>query len=148
VGAHVRQLAFIVAAVALASGAAADPQPITPEVLACGKLGAAWIKQNPLPKNSDGSTILTYTASFFYSSKTNQCWVIKSEVKGGHYRFRTRHLIDAQTGIETMTCFGYIDSSTDQQNPKRDCDYIDKVENGDLASGFMAVPLPANQAAK
>jgi hypothetical protein len=57
-------VAFVVGAVTLASGAAADPydppQPITPEALVpmtpealaqgteCGKLGAAWVKKDRL----------------------------------------------------------------------------------------------------
>jgi len=53
-------------------------------------------------------------------------------------------VLDAQTGIETMACFDSPEnySGISSHNPKLDCDYIEKVENGKLVSGFMAVPLP------
>jgi hypothetical protein len=150
------RIAFVVGAVALASGAAADPYdppqpiapeasvPITPEALAqrteCVKLGAVWVKQHPLPKSGDNDS---YAVRIFHGSKTNQCWLIKSDTHNEGLK-RARHLIDAQTGIETMACFDSPEnySSTSSNNPKLDCDYIGKVEKGDLASGFMAVPLP------
>jgi hypothetical protein len=78
------RIVFVVGAVALASGAAADPydppQPITPEALVpitpealaqgteCGKLGAAWVKKNPLPKSGDNDS---HAVRIFYGSKTN-----------------------------------------------------------------------------
>jgi hypothetical protein len=144
------RIALIVGAVALASGAAADPKkpqqpspPLTPEIVAqrteCGKLGAAWLKQHPLvEKNS------YRTSSFraFYGSKTNQCWLIKVELWGGSWR--ERHLIDAQTGAETMTCIDRPAASKNDAGPKRDCDYIEKVEDATLASGFMTVPPSAD----
>src|SRR5271166_3548148 len=111
------RIVFVVGAVALASGAAADPydppQPITPEALVpitpealtqgaeCGKLGAAWVKKNPLPKSGDSDS---HAVRIFYGSKTNQCWLIKSDTRNEGVK-RARHLIDAQTGIETMACF-------------------------------------------
>ena len=146
----------IVGVVALASGAAADPydppQPITPEALVpitpealaqrteCVKLGAAWVKQHPLPKSGDNDS---YAVRIFHGSKTNQCWLIKSDTHNEGLK-RARHLIDAQTGIETMACFDSPEnySSVSSHNPKLDCDYIEKVENGNLVSGFMAVLLP------
>ena len=154
------RIAFVVGAVALASGAAADPydppQPITPEALVpitpealaqgteCGKLGAAWVKKNPLPKSGDNDS---HAVRIFYGSKTNQCWLIKSDTRNEGLK-RARHLIDAQTGIETMACFDSPEnySSISSHNPKLDCDYIEKVENGNLVSGFMAVPLPPQRA--
>ena len=145
------RIAFVVGAVALASGAAADPydppQPITPEALAqgteCGKLGAAWVKKNPLPKSGDNES---HAVRIFYGSKTNQCWLIKSDTHNEGLK-RARHLIDAQTGIETMACFDSPENySIASHNPKLDCDYIEKVENGNLVSGFMAVPLPPQRA--
>jgi hypothetical protein len=44
-----------------------------------------------------------------------------------------------------MACSDSLEnySSISSHNPKLDCDYIEKVEKGDLASGFMAVPLPS-----
>src|SRR6516225_8741089 len=112
------RIALIVGAVALASSAAADPYdppqpitpdealvPMTPEALAqgreCGKLGAAWVKQHPLPKSGDNDSHAVRT---FYGSKTNQCWLIKSDTRNEGLK-RARHLIDAQNGIETMACF-------------------------------------------
>ena len=128
----------IMGAVALAGGAAAKPQPAELEALAqCGKLGVAWIKQHPLPE-SDGED--TFSAGTFYSPKTNQCWIIKTGI-WGISKDRERHLIDAQTGAETMTCFDTHSDDASAQ-PKHDCKYIDNVESGDLASGFMPVPLP------
>jgi hypothetical protein len=131
--------ALIVAALALATSAAADPQ-LTPEVVAgrteCAKLGAAWIKQHPLRASGE----YMFSARFFYGSTTNQCWIVKSENYGSH---RDRHLIDAQTGAETMNCRDHPFDSNDHGNPKRDCDYIEKVEDATLASGFMAVPFPS-----
>jgi hypothetical protein len=151
------RIAFVVGAVALASGAAADPydppQPMTPEALVpmtpealaqgteCGKLGAAWVKKNPLPKSGDNDS---HAVRIFYGSKTNQCWLIKSDTHNEGLK-RARHLIDAQTGIETMACFDSPEnysSISSHNNPKLDCDYIEKVENGNLVSGFMAVPPP------
>ena len=150
------RMAFVVGAVALASGAAAEPydppQPITPEALVpttpealtqgaeCGKLGAAWVKKNPLPKSGDSDS---HAVRIFYGSKTNQCWLIKSDTHNEGLK-RARHLIDAQTGIETMACFDSPESYSNisPHNPKLDCDYVEKVEKGDLASGFMALPLP------
>ncbi|MGB7916403.1 MAG: hypothetical protein WCF79_14110 [Rhodomicrobium sp.] len=150
------RIVFVVGAVALASAAAADPydppQPITPEALVpitpealaqgteCGKLGAAWVKKNPLPKSGDNDS---HAVRIFYGSKTNQCWLIKSDTRNEGLK-RARHLIDAQTGIETMACFDSPEnySSISSHNPKLDCDYIEKVENGNLVSGFMAVLLP------
>src|SRR5271165_4098539 len=139
--------AFIVAAVALATGAAADPQ-LTPDVVAqrteCGKLGAAWVQQHPLPESNRNEA---FAASIFYGSKTNQCWIIKVRTWGdGDYR--DRHLIDAQTGIETMTCYDDPGKKPTNAKPKRDCDYIEKVEDATLASGFMAVPIPSQANAK
>jgi len=143
------RIAFVVGAVALASGAAADPydppQPITPEALVpitpealaqgteCWKLGAAWVKKNPLPKSGDNDS---HAVRIFYGSKTNQCWLIKSDTRNEGLK-RARHLIDAQTGIETMACFDSPEnySSISSHNPKLDCDYIEKVENGNLVSG-------------
>jgi len=155
------RIALIVGAVALASSAAADPYdppqpitpdealvPMTPEALAqgreCGKLGAAWVKQHPLPKSGDNDSHAVRT---FYGSKTNQCWLIKSDTRNEGLK-RARHLIDAQNGIETMACFDSPEnyssiSGVSSHNPKLDCDYIEKVENGNLVSGFMAVPLPS-----
>jgi hypothetical protein len=147
----------IVGAVALVSAAAADPYdppqpikpeasaPITPEALAqhreCVKQGAAWVKRHPLPKSGDSES---HAVRIFYGSKTNQCWLIKSDTRNEGLK-RARHLIDAQTGIETMACFDAPEnySSVSAHNPKLDCDYIEKVENGNLVSGFMAVPLPS-----
>ncbi len=140
-----RRTASIVAALALASGAAADPQPTASALrTACGKMGAAWIKQHPLLEsegmNADATRI-------FYGSKTKQCWLIKSDVEleGDVLEgdVRVRHLIDAQTGTETMTCFDDSRHPQTSHEPKRDCDYIDNVENTNLVSGFMAVPIPA-----
>jgi len=151
--ARINKLA-IVGAMALASGAAAEPydppQPITPEApealaqgTECGKLGAAWVKKHPLPKSGDNDS---HAVRIFYGSKTNQCWLIKSDTRDEGLK-RARHLIDAQTGIETMACFDSPEnfSSIASHNPKLDCDYIEKVENGNLVSGFMAVPLPAEK---
>jgi len=138
-----RHVFVIVGVVALACCGASDlPKPVTPEVLAqrieCGKLGAAWIKQHPLPKSTDGGL---FTASIFYSPKTNQCWLIKSHVLLNGYD-RIRHLIDAQTSVETMVCFDAT-QHPDLGYPKQDCDYMNNVENANLVSGFMAVPLPS-----
>ena len=132
------RLALIVGVVALASGAAADPQPTASALRTkCGKMGAAWIKQHPLPE-SEG---MADDARIFYGSKTKQCWLIRSEVEL-EGDVRVRHLIDAQTGIETMTCFDDSRHPQTSHEPKRDCNYIDNVENANLVSGFMAVPLP------
>ena len=131
--------AFIVGAVALVNGAAADPQPTASALRTkCGKMGAAWIKQHPLPE-SEG---MADDARIFYGSKTKQCWLIRSEVEL-EGDVRVRHLIDAQTGIETMTCFDDSRHPQTSHEPKRDCNYIDNVENANLVSGFMAVPLPS-----
>jgi hypothetical protein len=141
----------IVGAVALTSGAAADPQPTASALRTkCGKMGAAWIKQHSLPE-SEGMN--ADDARIFYGSKTKQCWLIKSDVEleGDVLEgdVRVRHLIDAQTGTETMTCFDDSRHPQTSHEPKRDCDYIDNVENTNLVSGFMAVPLPSkDQAAK
>jgi hypothetical protein len=135
--------AFIVGAVALASSAAADPQPKASALRTeCGKLGAAWIKQHPLPE-SEGMNV--DADRIFYGSKTKQCWLIRSDVEleGLEGDVRVRHLIDAQTGIETMTCFDDSRHPQTSHEPKRDCNYIDNVENANLVSGFMAVPLPS-----
>ena len=134
--------AFIVGAVALASSAAADPQPKASALRTeCGKLGAAWIKQHPLPE-SEGMNV--DADRIFYGSKTKQCWLIKSDVES-EGNVRVRHLIDAQTGIETMTCFDDSRHPQTSHEPKRDCNYIDNVENANLVSGFMAVPLPSER---
>jgi len=101
-------------------------------------MGAAWIKQHSLPE-SEGMN--ADDARIFYGSKTKQCWLIKSDV-GLEGDVRVRHLIDAQTGTETMTCFDDSRHPETSHEPKRDCDYIDNVENTNLVSGFMAVPLP------
>ena len=136
------RIAFVVGAVALASGAAADPQPKASALRTeCGKQGAAWIKQHPLPE-SEGMN--ADAARIFYGSKTKQCWLIRSDVElEGDVRIR--HLIDAQTGIETMTCFDDFRHPRTSHEPKRDCNYIDNVENANLVSGFMAVPLPEHK---
>jgi hypothetical protein len=135
------RLALIVGVVALASGAAADPQPTASALRTkCGKMGAAWIKQHPLPE-SEG---MADDARIFYGSKTKQCWLIRSEVEL-EGDVRVRHLIDAQTGIETMTCFDDSRHPQTSHEPKRDCNYIDNVENANLVSGFMAVPLPSER---
>jgi hypothetical protein len=132
------RIALIVGAVALAGGAAADPQPTASALRTeCGKMGAAWIKQHPSPE-SEGMN--ASAARIFYGSKTKQCWLIKVELEGD---VRVRHLIDAQTGIETMTCFDDSRHPETSHQPKRDCNYIDNVENVNLVSGFMAVPLPS-----
>ena len=134
------RLALIVGVVALASGAAADPQPTASALRTkCGKMGAAWIKQHPLPESEGMNASAT---RIFYGSKTKQCWLIKSDVES-EGDVRVRHLIDAQTGIETMTCFDDSRHPQTSHEPKRDCNYIDNVENANLVSGFMAVPLPS-----
>ena len=121
------RIALIVAAVALASGAAAEPDLHIEE---CAKLGAAWLKQNPLEKDSGA------TANTFYNPKTNKCWIVKS---GAIHVLRERRLIDAQTGIESMNC----NEDFNENSQDKECNYINEVENGNLASGFMAAPLPS-----
>ena len=136
------RIAFVVGAVALASGAAADSQPTASALRTkCGKMGAAWIKQHPLPESEGMNASAT---RIFYGSKTKQCWLIKSDVES-EGDVRVRHLIDAQTGIETMTCFDDSRHPQTSHEPKRDCNYIDNVENANLVSGFMAVPLPSER---
>ena len=136
------RIALIVGAVALVNGAAADPQPKASALRTeCGKLGAAWIKQHPLPE-SEGMNV--DADRIFYGSKTKQCWLIKSDVES-EGDVRVRHLIDVQTGIETMTCFDDSRHPQTSHEPKRDCNYIDNVENANLVSGFMAVPLPSER---
>jgi hypothetical protein len=94
------RIAFVVGAVALAGCNASDPpqHPLTSEALArrteCGELGAAWIKQHPLPEDKipsasaitdsedseDSEDKNRFAARIFYGSKTNKCLLIMSDL--------------------------------------------------------------------
>jgi hypothetical protein len=124
------RIAFIVVAVALASGAAADPQPTASETFAlrteCMNLGEAWDKKHPFTREGTLRSLTT-----FYVPKINRCLIL---TKYWDSKNMFEVIADIHTGFVVAKC-GMVNGEV-AEHFETGCAYIEKIINDDLASGF------------